>query len=66
MWPVYLAYCAQYKSLEVDEDRVGGNAVMNSNLDMSFPVLDILEGAKARGEFLFGFDGDRNGVDGGH
>ncbi|KAL4740365.1 hypothetical protein BDV11DRAFT_169132 [Aspergillus similis] len=62
MWPVHLAYCVQYKSLEeVEEDRVGGNAEMNSDLDMSLPVIDILEGAKARGEFLFGFDGDREG-----
>ncbi|KAL4985702.1 hypothetical protein BDW68DRAFT_179468 [Aspergillus falconensis] len=66
MWPVHLAYCAQYKSLEVEENRAGGNAAMNSDLDMSSPVLDILEGAKAPGEFLFGFDGNPQRVDGGH
>ncbi|KAL4973092.1 hypothetical protein BDW66DRAFT_154095 [Aspergillus desertorum] len=55
-------HITMYKSLEeVEEDRVGGNAAMNSDLDMSLPVIDILEGAKARGELLFGFDGDRHG-----
>ncbi|RDW76858.1 uncharacterized protein DSM5745_06850 [Aspergillus mulundensis] len=60
MWPVYLKYCGQYLSLEeIEDNRVGGNAAMNSDLDMTLPIVDILEGAKARGEFLFGFDGDR-------
>ncbi|KAL4948938.1 hypothetical protein BDW69DRAFT_188795 [Aspergillus filifer] len=62
MKPVHVAYCVQFKPLEeVVEDRVGGNAATNSDLEMSLPVIDILEGAKARGEFLFGFDGDRDG-----
>jgi hypothetical protein len=28
---------------------------------MTLPVIDILEGARARGEFLFVFDGSREG-----
>lgn len=28
---------------------------------MTLPIIDILEGVKERGEFLFGFDGDREG-----
>ncbi|KAL4788938.1 hypothetical protein BDV19DRAFT_395517 [Aspergillus venezuelensis] len=62
MKPVHVAYCVQFKPFEqIVKDRVNGNAAMNSDSDMTLPVIDILEGAKARGEFLFGFDGDREG-----
>ncbi|KAL4899864.1 hypothetical protein BDW74DRAFT_162861 [Aspergillus multicolor] len=62
MWPVHLKYSNQYQTLEeIEENRVGGNARMNSDLYMNLPIVDILEGAKARGELLFGFNGDRQG-----
>ncbi|KAL4969563.1 uncharacterized protein BDV14DRAFT_195827 [Aspergillus stella-maris] len=52
--PVHVAYCVQFNPFEhVVEDRVGGNAAMNSDLTMTLLIIDILEGAKARGEFLF-------------
>ncbi|GFF59040.1 hypothetical protein IFM51744_09773 [Aspergillus udagawae] len=38
----------------------GGGEEKNSDLDMILPVIDILEGAKARRKFLFGFDGARD------
>ncbi|KAJ5552344.1 hypothetical protein N7494_001722 [Penicillium frequentans] len=36
-------------------------ANFDGSLDMNLPVIDILEGAKARGEFLDRFDGARDG-----
>ncbi|EAW10580.1 uncharacterized protein ACLA_050520 [Aspergillus clavatus NRRL 1] len=42
---------------QVEWDEVGGGDEKNSDLDMTQPVIDILEEAKARREFLFGFDG---------
>jgi hypothetical protein len=32
-----------------------------NSLDMNLPIIDILEGANARGEFLFELDGGRDG-----
>ncbi|RHZ46603.1 uncharacterized protein CDV56_101022 [Aspergillus thermomutatus] len=62
MWPVYLEYCTGCRDLgQVKWDGVGGGDEKNSDLDMTQPVIDILEGAKARREFLFGFDGARDG-----
>jgi hypothetical protein len=36
-------------------------ANFDGSLDMTQPVIDILEGARERHEFLFGFDGGRDG-----
>ncbi|RDK41153.1 hypothetical protein M752DRAFT_284646 [Aspergillus phoenicis ATCC 13157] len=56
MWPVYLEYCSAWRPLGyVIEQRVG----VQSGHDL--PLINILEGAKARDEFLFGFDGARDG-----
>lgn len=33
---------------------------IRDRLDMSLPVVQMLEGAKQREEFIFGFDGARN------
>ncbi|KAL3454338.1 hypothetical protein BJX65DRAFT_291864 [Aspergillus insuetus] len=51
---VYLYYTVDSKSLtQIDEDFAGG-------LDTALPVIDILEGARDREEFVFGFDGGRD------
>ncbi|RAO67698.1 uncharacterized protein BHQ10_003710 [Talaromyces amestolkiae] len=62
MFPVSLALCVGYDPLwEVRERRVGGYLPdQNAALDMTLPVIDILEGAKLRGEFLQHFDGARD------
>ncbi|KAI2822929.1 hypothetical protein CBS12448_9228 [Aspergillus niger] len=64
MWPVYLEYCSAWRPLGyVIEQRVGGNSLMNYEVQSGhdLPLINILEGAKARDEFLFGFDGARDG-----
>ncbi|KAJ5918607.1 hypothetical protein N7466_010599 [Penicillium verhagenii] len=62
MCPVYQYLFIDRKCVEqVDNDGVGGKNWMNTDLDMTLPVIDILEGASKRDEFVFGFDGGRDG-----
>ncbi|KAJ5933842.1 hypothetical protein N7454_006171 [Penicillium verhagenii] len=62
MCPVYQYLFIDRKCVEqVDNDGVGGENWMNTDLDMTLPVIDILEGASERDEFAFGFDGGRDG-----
>ncbi|KAL3446165.1 hypothetical protein BJX65DRAFT_309155 [Aspergillus insuetus] len=59
---VYQHYSVDWKSLKaIEEDRVGGSWNQNGDVDMTLPIIDITEGARERAEFLWGFDGGRDG-----
>ncbi|KAJ5884378.1 hypothetical protein N7504_011950 [Penicillium tannophilum] len=61
MWPVYLEHISARRELAyVIKDRVGGSQLQNSDLVMTLPVINIMEGAKERREFLQHSDGARD------
>ncbi|PWY91709.1 hypothetical protein BO94DRAFT_617027 [Aspergillus sclerotioniger CBS 115572] len=62
MFPVYTYFPGLRKPLsEVKQSREGGvRPEQNAALDMTLPVIERLEGAKARGELIPFFDGARD------